>query len=45
MNTVAFFLPVRAGSQRVKNKNTKPFAGRFRLVVKKEFETGLMQNY
>ena len=24
---VAFFLPVRAGSQRVKNKNTKPFAG------------------
>jgi len=27
MNDVAFFLPVRAGSQRVKNKNTKPFAG------------------
>lgn len=26
-NNVAFFLPVRAGSQRVKNKNTKPFAG------------------
>jgi len=24
---VAFFLPVRAGSQRVLNKNTKPFAG------------------
>ena len=27
MNNVAFFLPVRAGSQRVKNKNTKEFAG------------------
>lgn len=27
MNNVAFFLPVRAGSQRVKNKNTKTFAG------------------
>lgn len=27
MNKVAFFLPVRAGSERVKNKNTKPFAG------------------
>ena len=27
MKDVAFFLPVRAGSQRVKNKNTKPFAG------------------
>lgn len=24
---IAFFLPVRAGSQRVRNKNTKPFAG------------------
>ena len=24
---IAFFLPVRAGSQRVKDKNTKPFAG------------------
>lgn len=27
MNDVAFFLPVRAGSQRVKNKNMRPFAG------------------
>ena len=27
MKNIAFFLPVRAGSQRVKNKNTKPFAG------------------
>ena len=27
MNNVAFFLPVRAGSQRVENKNTKTFAG------------------
>lgn len=27
MKSVAFFLPVRAGSQRVKNKNTRPFAG------------------
>jgi len=27
MKDVVFFLPVRAGSQRVKNKNTKPFAG------------------
>jgi len=26
MNKVAFFLPVRAGSQRVKNTDTKPFA-------------------
>ena len=24
---VAFFLPARKGSQRVKNKNTRPFAG------------------
>ena len=27
MDSIAFFLPVRAGSQRVKNKNAKPFAG------------------
>lgn len=27
MKDVAFFLPVRAGSQRVENKNTKEFAG------------------
>ena len=27
MDDIAFFLPVRAGSQRVKNKNTKEFAG------------------
>jgi N-acylneuraminate cytidylyltransferase len=27
MDTVAFFLPTRKGSQRVKNKNTRPFAG------------------
>lgn len=26
-HSIAFFLPVRAGSQRVVNKNTKPFAG------------------
>ena len=26
-NKVAFFLPARKGSQRVKNKNTRPFAG------------------
>ena len=26
-NKVAFFLPTRKGSERVKNKNTKPFAG------------------
>jgi len=32
---VAFFLPVRAGSQRVENKNTKPFAG---------FPGGLLEN-
>ena len=24
---ISFFIPCRAGSQRVKNKNTKPFAG------------------
>lgn len=24
---VAFFLPTRKGSERVKNKNTRPFAG------------------
>lgn len=27
MLKVAFYLPVRAGSERVKNKNTRPFAG------------------
>ena len=27
MGRIAFFLPVRAGSQRVTNKNTRPFAG------------------
>lgn len=27
MNKIAFFLPTRKGSERVKNKNTKPFAG------------------
>lgn len=32
---VAFFLPTRKGSERVKNKNTKPFAG---------IEGGLMEN-
>ena len=26
-NKIAFFLPTRKGSQRVKNKNTRPFAG------------------
>ena len=34
-NKVAFFLPTRKGSERVKNKNTKPFAG---------IEGGLMEN-
>ena len=32
---VAFFLPTRRGSERVKNKNTKPFAG---------IEGGLVEN-
>lgn len=32
---IAFFLPTRKGSERVKNKNTKPFAG---------IEGGLMEN-
>lgn len=27
MNKIAFFLPTRKGSERVKNKNTRPFAG------------------
>jgi N-acylneuraminate cytidylyltransferase len=27
MDTITFFLPTRKGSQRVKNKNTRPFAG------------------
>ena len=27
MLNIAFYLPVRAGSERVKNKNTRPFAG------------------
>jgi hypothetical protein len=27
MDTISFFLPARKGSQRVKNKNTRPFAG------------------
>lgn len=34
-NKVAFFLPTRKGSERVKNKNTKPFAG---------IEGGLIEN-
>lgn len=34
-NKVAFFLPTRKGSERVQNKNTKPFAG---------YEGGLMEN-
>lgn len=33
--SMAFFLPVRAGSQRVKNKNVRPFAG---------MEGGLLEN-
>ena len=32
---VAFFLPARSGSERVANKNTRPFAG---------IPGGLMQN-
>ena len=32
---VAFFLPTRKGSERVKNKNTRPFAG---------IEGGLIEN-
>jgi N-acylneuraminate cytidylyltransferase len=35
METIAFFLPTRKGSERVKNKNTKPFAG---------IKGGLMEN-
>ena len=35
MEKVAFFLPTRKGSQRVKNKNTRPFAG---------IEGGLVEN-
>ena len=35
MNKIAFFLPTRKGSERVKNKNTRPFAG---------IEGGLMEN-
>ena len=27
MSSISFYLPVRAGSERVKNKNTRPFAG------------------
>jgi len=27
MNKIAFFLPTRKGSERVKNKNTRPFGG------------------
>lgn len=34
-NKVAFFIPTRKGSERVKNKNTKPFAG---------IEGGLVEN-
>jgi N-acylneuraminate cytidylyltransferase len=35
MDSVSFFLPVRKGSQRVQNKNTRPFAG---------IEGGLLEN-
>lgn len=34
-NKIAFFLPTRKGSERVKNKNTRPFAG---------IEGGLVEN-
>lgn len=34
-NTVTFFLPTRKGSERVPNKNTRPFAG---------IEGGLLEN-
>ena len=27
MDKISFFLPTRKGSERVKNKNTRPFAG------------------
>lgn len=35
MSKIAFFLPTRKGSERVKNKNTRPFAG---------IEGGLLEN-
>lgn len=35
MDKIAFFLPTRKGSERVKNKNTRPFAG---------IERGLVEN-
>lgn len=35
MDKIAFFLPTRKGSERVKNKNTRPFAG---------IEGGLIEN-
>ncbi len=35
MNKISFFLPTRKGSERVKNKNTRPFAG---------IEGGLIEN-
>lgn len=35
MNKITFFLPTRKGSERVKNKNTRPFAG---------IEGGLVEN-
>ena len=34
-NKIAFFLPTRKGSERVRNKNTRPFAG---------IEGGLIEN-
>ena len=33
MDKIAFFLPTRKGSERVKNKNTRPFAGMDRSLI------------
>ena len=35
-NKIAFFLPTRKGSERVRNKNTRPFAGIEGGLIKKQ---------
>ena len=43
-NLVAFFLPIRKGSQRVKNKNTRTFAGIEGGLVRLKLEQLLKSN-
>lgn len=39
MNKIAFFLPTRKGSERVKNKNTRPFGGMDEVLLKTRYSS------